>query len=228
MAFGRSFEEFEVGAVYKHWPGKTITEYDHHLFSMLTMVRHPLHLDSHYAQTATRYQQPLVIGSYIFSLLLGLSALLHRLVGWSFSPLGFRPALLALTLYSILPILRNGITAILNLDPAILQAALGVGMTSHQRLLRVELPLAAPILAVIGLISFIFALNEFVIASAILQTTHTFTLAVGMRGFIDQQYGQRWGPFAAGSLIAAIPPTILFMTLQKWIVGGLTQGAVKG
>ena len=73
MAFGRSFEEFEVGAVYKHWPGKTITEYDHHLFSMLTMVRHPLHLDSHYAQTATRYQQPLVIGSYIFSLLLGLS-----------------------------------------------------------------------------------------------------------------------------------------------------------
>lgn len=73
MAFGRSFEEFEVGAVYKHWPGKTITEYDHHLFSMLTMVRHPLHLDSHYARTATRYQQPLVIGSYIFSLLLGLS-----------------------------------------------------------------------------------------------------------------------------------------------------------
>jgi acyl dehydratase len=73
MAFGRAFDEFEVGAVYRHWPGKTVTEYDHHLFSLLTMVRHPLHLDAHYAQTATRYQQPLVIGSYIFSLLLGLS-----------------------------------------------------------------------------------------------------------------------------------------------------------
>jgi acyl dehydratase len=73
MAFGRSFEEFEVGAVYRHWPGKTVTEYDHHLFCLLTMARHPLHIDAHYAKTATRYQQPLVIGSYVFSLLLGLS-----------------------------------------------------------------------------------------------------------------------------------------------------------
>jgi arabinogalactan oligomer / maltooligosaccharide transport system permease protein len=102
------------------------------------------------------------------------------------------------------------------------------GATPAQIFWGVVLPLAAPILAVVGLISFIFALNEFVIASAILQTTHSFTLAVGMRGFIDAQYGQRWGPFAAGSLIAAIPPTILFMALQKYIVGGLTQGAVKG
>ena len=73
MAFGRSFDEFEVGAVYRHWPGKTVTEYDHHLFCLLTMARHPLHLDAEYAKTATRYRQPLVIGSYVFSLLLGLS-----------------------------------------------------------------------------------------------------------------------------------------------------------
>jgi acyl dehydratase len=73
MAFGRSFEEFEVGDVYQHWPGKTVTEYDHQLFCLLTMARHPLHIDAHYAKTATRYQQPLVIGSYVFSLLLGLS-----------------------------------------------------------------------------------------------------------------------------------------------------------
>jgi len=73
MAFGRSYEEFEVGAVYPHWPGKTVTEYDHHLFCLLTMARHPLHLDAEYAKTATRYHQPLVIGSYVFSLLLGLS-----------------------------------------------------------------------------------------------------------------------------------------------------------
>jgi acyl dehydratase len=73
LTFGRYFEDFEVGQVFSHWPGKTVTEYDHHLFSLLTMVRHPLHLDAHYAKTATRYQQPLVIGSYVFSLLLGLS-----------------------------------------------------------------------------------------------------------------------------------------------------------
>ncbi|KRC47628.1 dehydratase [Nocardioides sp. Root224] len=43
MQFGRSYEEFEVGATYKHWPGKTVTEYDDHLFCLLTMNHHPLH-----------------------------------------------------------------------------------------------------------------------------------------------------------------------------------------
>ena len=90
------------------------------------------------------------------------------------------------------------------------------------------LPLALPVLAVVGLWSFIATINEFAIASAILQTVHHFTLPVGMRGFIDQQYGQRWGYFAAGSLLAALPAALLFMWLQRWIVSGLSQGAVKG
>jgi len=102
------------------------------------------------------------------------------------------------------------------------------GATPAQIFWGVVLPLAAPVLAVVGLISFISTLNEYVIASAILQTTQHFTLPVGMRGFIDQQYGQRWGPFAAGALLAAIPASILFMSLQRFIVGGLTQGSVKG
>jgi arabinogalactan oligomer/maltooligosaccharide transport system permease protein len=102
------------------------------------------------------------------------------------------------------------------------------GATPAQIFWGVVLPLAAPVLAVVGLISFVFTLNEFVLASALLQTSHHFTLPVGMRGFIDQQYGQRWGPFAAGALLAAIPPGLLFMFLQRWIVSGLTQGSVKG
>ena len=69
---------------------------------------------------------------------------------------------------------------------------------------------------------------EVVVASAILQTSSHHTLPVGMRGFIDAQYGQRWGPFAAGALLAAVPVAVLFMGLQKWIVGGLTAGSVKG
>jgi arabinogalactan oligomer/maltooligosaccharide transport system permease protein len=102
------------------------------------------------------------------------------------------------------------------------------GATPAQIFWGVVLPLAAPILVVVGLISFISTLNEFVIASAIMQTSDHLPLAVGMNGFIDQQYGQRWGPFAAGTLLAAIPAAALFLSLQKWIVGGLTQGAVKG
>jgi acyl dehydratase len=73
MQFGRSFEEFEIGAVYKHWPGKTVTEYDDHLFCLLTMNHHPLHLDSHYASESTDFGKNVVVGNYIYSLLLGMS-----------------------------------------------------------------------------------------------------------------------------------------------------------
>ena len=60
--------------------------------------------------------------------------------------LGFLPSLLALTIYSMLPILRNGVTALIGVDPAYVEAADGVGMTPRQRLFRVELPLAAPVI----------------------------------------------------------------------------------
>ena len=72
------------------------------------------------------------------------------------------------------------------------------GATPAQIFWGVVLPLAAPVLVVVALISFVFTLNEFVIASALLQTTTHKTLPVGMQGFISDQYGQRWGPFAAG------------------------------
>ncbi len=72
MQFGRYYEEFEVGDVYKHWPGKTVTEYDDHLFCLLTMNHHPLHLDANYAAT-TQQGKNVVVGNYIYSLLLGMS-----------------------------------------------------------------------------------------------------------------------------------------------------------
>jgi acyl dehydratase len=73
MPFGRTYEEFEVGAVYQHWPGKTVTEYDDHLFCLLTMNHHPLHLDANYAAHATDFGRNVVVGTYIYSLLLGMS-----------------------------------------------------------------------------------------------------------------------------------------------------------
>jgi acyl dehydratase len=72
MQFGRCFEEFEIGAVYKHWPGRTITEYDDTLFSMLTMNHNPLHIDAYYAES-TQFKQRLVVGPLIFSITLGMS-----------------------------------------------------------------------------------------------------------------------------------------------------------
>ncbi len=71
--FGRYFEDFEPGDVYKHWPGKTITEYDDHLFCMITMNHHPLHTDAWYAETQTQFGRNVVVGNLVYSLVLGMS-----------------------------------------------------------------------------------------------------------------------------------------------------------
>jgi acyl dehydratase len=71
--FGRMFEDFEVGDVYKHWPGKTITEADDHLFCMITMNHHPLHTDAWYAETQTQFKRNVVVGNLVYSLVLGMS-----------------------------------------------------------------------------------------------------------------------------------------------------------
>ena len=73
MQFGRSYEEFEVGATYRHWPGKTVTEADDHLFCLITMNHHPLHMDVNYAEKTTDFGKNVVVGNYIYSLLLGMS-----------------------------------------------------------------------------------------------------------------------------------------------------------
>jgi arabinogalactan oligomer/maltooligosaccharide transport system permease protein len=102
------------------------------------------------------------------------------------------------------------------------------GATPAQIFWGVVLPLAAPVLAVVALISFVTTLNEFVIASTILQSPKHLTLPVGMQQLVNGQYDKVWGPFAAGALMAALPVAVLFMFLQRWIVSGLTAGSVKG
>jgi osmoprotectant transport system permease protein len=88
----------------------------------------------------------LALLALFYPVLLGLSAASQALLGKGFSALGFLPSLLALTLYSMLPILRTATAGILGVDPAVREAADGVGMTSRQKLLQVELPLAMPVI----------------------------------------------------------------------------------
>src|SRR5436189_2759419 len=71
-AYGRYLEEFEVGAVYKHWPAKTITEADDHLFCLLTMNHHPLHLNDVYARES-QHGRNVVVGPLVYSIMLGMS-----------------------------------------------------------------------------------------------------------------------------------------------------------
>lgn len=102
------------------------------------------------------------------------------------------------------------------------------GATHAQIFWGIIMPLAAPVLAVVGLLSFIGTLNDFLLAGVLLQSPENWTLAVGMQSYIGNEYAERWGPFAAGALIASIPVVILFLFLQRFIVSGLTQGSVKG
>ena len=70
--YGRYLEEFEVGAVYKHWPAKTVTEADDHLFCLLTMNHHPLHINDVYARESQQGRN-VVVGPLVYSLALGMS-----------------------------------------------------------------------------------------------------------------------------------------------------------
>ena len=102
------------------------------------------------------------------------------------------------------------------------------GATHTQIFYGMILRLAAPILAVIGLLAFIGTSSDFILANIILTKPESKTLAVGLYMYVSDQFGQRWTVFAAGAVLAAIPIVALFLYLQKYIVSGLTGGAVKG
>jgi len=72
MDYGRYFEELEAGQTFRHWPGRTIAEYDDTLFSLLSMNQHPVHIDEHYA-AGTQHHQRLVEGPIVISLVIGMS-----------------------------------------------------------------------------------------------------------------------------------------------------------
>lgn len=102
------------------------------------------------------------------------------------------------------------------------------GASEVQTFWLIFVPLAAPVLAVVSLLSFIGTFNEFILARLFLVDMESRTVAVGLQQFIGGQYSQNWGPFAAGSILASIPIVIIFLSLQKYIVSGLTAGSVKG
>ena len=102
------------------------------------------------------------------------------------------------------------------------------GASPAQTYWLIFIPLATPVLAVVCLLSFIGTFNEFIMARLFLIEMDTRTVAVGLQQFVGGQYSTNWGPFAAGSIIASIPIVIIFLSLQKFIVNGLTAGSVKG
>ena len=157
--------------------------------------------------------------------------------------------LLLLTLKDVFPAL--GLDSLLGLICVYLGGALGVntflmygffnsipreldeaakmdGATHTQIYWTIILRLVTPILAVVGLLSFISSFGDFLIAKGVLQRSENWTVAVGLYSLAADERTAPWGVFAAGAVIAAVPVVLLFLFLQKYIVGGLTAGSVKG
>lgn len=115
-----------------------------------------------------------------------------------------------------------------NTVPASIDEAAKIDGAGHARIFfTIILRLVAPILAVIGLLAFIGAFGEYVIASVILIDPDKQTLSVGLFQFVSNAQSKNWSVFAAGAVLAAILPMALFLALQRFIVGGLTAGSVK-
>jgi arabinogalactan oligomer/maltooligosaccharide transport system permease protein len=115
-----------------------------------------------------------------------------------------------------------------NTIPASIDEAAKIDGAGHARIFfTMILRLVAPILAVVFLLSFIATFNDYVIASVILIQPENQTLAVGLIRLVSNPRYADWSAFSAGAVMAAIPVLVLFLFLQKYIVGGLTAGSVK-
>lgn len=102
------------------------------------------------------------------------------------------------------------------------------GATRTQAFLQVILPLMMPILAVVTIFNFIGPYADFLFPSIVMTGEDQFTLAVGMRAFISGSFSTNWTQFAAAAIVGALPILVIFFAFQKFLVEGLTKGALKG
>ena len=101
------------------------------------------------------------------------------------------------------------------------------GCNQFQAFYKIILPLAAPALVITALFSFMTAWSEYLVAAQILQDSALWTLPLGLKSF-ESNMSTEWGLYGASSIIVTIPVIILFLSLSKYLVSGLTLGSVKG
>lgn len=111
---------------------------------------------------------------------------------------------------------------------AIDESAMVDGATDWQIFWRLLFPLVRPIITVVVILTFFGTFGDWLMPRIMIQDSDKFTLMLGLQQLIGDNYGEKWGAFAAGALLGSIPQVTVFIILQDQIVGGLTAGAVKG
>ncbi|MCL4105097.1 UNVERIFIED_CONTAM: hypothetical protein GTU68_018804 [Idotea baltica] len=114
-----------------------------------------------------------------------------------------------------------------SIDTALDKAAQIDGATPWQTFRHIFLPLAVPIMAVVFVLSFIQFVNDYPMASVLLRSEDKLTLAVGSRLYLNE-FKYLWGDFAAAAILSGLPITAVFLVAQRYLVSGLSDGAVKG
>ena len=113
------------------------------------------------------------------------------------------------------------------IPPSLEESARIDGCSRFQAFYKVILPLSSPALVITALFSFMASWSEYVIAAIILQDPKLYTLPLGLKSF-QASLSTQWGLYAAGAVVVSIPVTILFISLSRYLVSGLTMGSVKG
>lgn len=113
------------------------------------------------------------------------------------------------------------------LPKSIEEAAVLDGCSPLRAFTHIVIPLSAPILAVVWLLAFIATFNDFIIPSVLLKTQNNFTFAVGIQIFVADAFANRWGQFAAACLFGATPVVMAFLWVHRYLISGLSAGAVK-
>ncbi|AIU89262.1 ABC transporter permease subunit [Pectobacterium versatile] len=102
------------------------------------------------------------------------------------------------------------------------------GAGNFRIFIEIIMPLSKPIIAVIALFSFTGPLGDFILSSTILRTPDQYTLPIGLYNLVSQKMGASYTTYAAGAVLIAVPVAILYLSLQKYFVSGLTSGGTKG
>ncbi|EGQ2895975.1 sugar ABC transporter permease [Staphylococcus pseudintermedius] len=146
--------------------------------------------------------------------------------------IGLLDSLLGLTLVYIggsIPMNAFLVKGYFDTIPKELDESAKIDGASHMRIFfQIMLPLAKPILAVVALFNFMGPFMDFILPKILLRSPEKYKLAVGLFNFINHQYANNFTVFAAGAIMIALPISIVFLFLQKYLVSGLTAGATKG